>query len=64
MPTILLVGATRGLGASLANSYKSDPNNHVLATARTANPPASSTHFRLLNCITEFLLHIFPPACR
>ncbi|KAL5405116.1 hypothetical protein PMIN04_012432 [Paraphaeosphaeria minitans] len=42
MPTILVVGATRGLGASLTNAYKSDPNNHVLATARSANPPSST----------------------
>ncbi|KAL1594306.1 hypothetical protein SLS60_010063 [Paraconiothyrium brasiliense] len=42
MSTILIVGATRGLGASLANLYKSDPNNHVLATARTGNPPPNT----------------------
>ncbi|KAF2443111.1 NAD(P)-binding protein [Karstenula rhodostoma CBS 690.94] len=42
MPTILVVGATRGLGASLANAYKSDPNNHVLATARSADPPPNT----------------------
>lgn len=42
MPTILVVGATRGLGASLAKAYTSDPNNHVLATARSADPPPNS----------------------
>lgn len=58
MPNILIIGATRGLGASLANYYKSDPSNHVLATARTANPPPSSTlpQFRLLNCTIALML--------
>ncbi|KAJ4288609.1 hypothetical protein N0V90_011846 [Kalmusia sp. IMI 367209] len=42
MPVILIVGATRGLGASLANTYTSDPNYHVIATARSANPPANT----------------------
>ncbi|KZM28122.1 uncharacterized protein EKO05_0006788 [Ascochyta rabiei] len=42
MPVILVVGATRGLGASLVTLYASDPNNYVLATARTSNPPANS----------------------
>ena len=64
MPTILIVGATRGLGASLANAYQSDPNNRVLATARTANPPPSSTHIRVLNCIAEALLYRSAFACR
>jgi NAD(P)-dependent dehydrogenase (short-subunit alcohol dehydrogenase family) len=42
MPAILVVGATRGLGASLVELYASDPSNHVLATARTADPPENS----------------------
>jgi hypothetical protein len=59
MSTILLVGATRGLGESLANTYKSDPNNHVLATARAADPPPSSKLCRLLHCITRFSCTFF-----
>ena len=42
MPTILVVGATRGLGASIVKTYAEDPNNQVLATARTPDPPADS----------------------
>ncbi|KAF2649821.1 NAD(P)-binding protein [Lophiostoma macrostomum CBS 122681] len=42
MPVILVVGATRGLGASLANAYASKPENHVLATARSSDPPENS----------------------
>lgn len=42
MPVILIVGATRGLGASLVKLYASNADNYVLATARTSNPPANS----------------------
>jgi NAD(P)-dependent dehydrogenase (short-subunit alcohol dehydrogenase family) len=42
MPTILVVGATRGLGASIVEAYAGDANNHILATARTSDPPADS----------------------
>ncbi|KAF2265209.1 NAD(P)-binding protein [Lojkania enalia] len=38
MPTILIVGATRGLGASLTKLYASNPDNRVLATAQTESP--------------------------
>ncbi|KAF2120073.1 hypothetical protein BDV96DRAFT_610161 [Lophiotrema nucula] len=41
MPTVLIVGATRGLGASLAKAY-AKADNQVLATARSSNPPANS----------------------
>ena len=41
MPVILVVGATRGLGASLVKLYASDPNNDVYATSRTSQPPAN-----------------------
>jgi NAD(P)-dependent dehydrogenase (short-subunit alcohol dehydrogenase family) len=44
MPTILIVGATRGLGASIVKHYATDPNNHVLATARASDPPADGKH--------------------
>lgn len=42
MSTILIVGATRGLGSSLVQAYAADVNNHVLATARTSTPPGNS----------------------
>ncbi|KAF3034129.1 hypothetical protein E8E12_001072 [Didymella heteroderae] len=42
MPAVLIVGATRGLGASLVKLYASDSNNYVFATARTSDPPADS----------------------
>jgi len=39
MPTILIVGATRGLGASLVQLYAKDANNYVFGTARSSDPP-------------------------
>ncbi|KAF3032186.1 hypothetical protein E8E11_001455 [Didymella keratinophila] len=42
MPAILIVGATRGLGASLVKLYASDSNNYVFATARTSDPSTNS----------------------
>ncbi|KAJ6536439.1 oxidoreductase [Mycena vulgaris] len=40
MPTILIVGATRGLGASLAAAYAA-ADSTVYATSRSASPPAA-----------------------
>lgn len=49
MKTVLIIGATRSLGASLAHQYASLPNHRVYATARyhapTTNPhPHSLTY--------------------
>ncbi|KAF2756042.1 oxidoreductase [Pseudovirgaria hyperparasitica] len=41
MPNILIIGATRGLGASLAKQYSSIPSNTVYATARSTPGPSS-----------------------
>lgn len=38
---ILIVGATRGLGASLATLYSKDPANHVFGTARSSEAPST-----------------------
>ncbi|KAJ7164495.1 oxidoreductase [Mycena filopes] len=43
MPTTLIVGATRGLGASLATAY-ADSGVTVYATARSPNAPSSPAH--------------------
>lgn len=40
MLATLIVGATRGLGASLAKQYASKPSTVVYATTRAASPPA------------------------
>ncbi|KAJ6557523.1 hypothetical protein B0H19DRAFT_1210433 [Mycena capillaripes] len=43
MPTTLIVGATRGLGASLAAAY-ANSGTAVYATARSSTPPSSPAH--------------------
>merc|ERR1712093_735220 len=42
MPNILIIGATRGLGASLANLYASQPNTTVFGITRNATAPTDS----------------------
>lgn len=39
MVTVLIVGATRGLGASLTKQYASQSSNTVFATARSSSAP-------------------------
>lgn len=39
---ILIVGATRGLGASLGALYSRKPSNNVFGTTRSSNPPQDS----------------------
>jgi NAD(P)-dependent dehydrogenase (short-subunit alcohol dehydrogenase family) len=43
MSTILIIGATRGLGASLANAYANDSSNVVFGTTRSAHSPGNSS---------------------
>ncbi|KAJ7843497.1 oxidoreductase [Mycena leptocephala] len=43
MPTTLIVGATRGLGASLAAAY-AESGSTVYATARSSTPPSTPSH--------------------
>ncbi|KAJ5692933.1 hypothetical protein N7462_002356 [Penicillium macrosclerotiorum] len=40
---ILIVGATRGLGAALATLYSNDPANRVFGTTRSASAPANES---------------------
>ncbi|KAH7071729.1 hypothetical protein FB567DRAFT_584355 [Paraphoma chrysanthemicola] len=51
MPTILVVGATRGLGASIVKTYAANPDNRVLATARSSNPPANAQNIAYISGI-------------
>ncbi|OCK85074.1 NAD(P)-binding protein [Lepidopterella palustris CBS 459.81] len=50
MPNVLIVGATRGLGAELAKYYASKGNN-VFATARTSNPPSNAKNLTYIPSI-------------
>lgn len=40
MPNILIIGATRGLGASLAKAYAANSSNIVYGTTRSSSGPA------------------------
>jgi NAD(P)-dependent dehydrogenase (short-subunit alcohol dehydrogenase family) len=40
MVNVLIIGATRGLGAALANAYASDSSNTVFGTTRSAAGPS------------------------
>ncbi|KAJ5684009.1 uncharacterized protein N7477_000354 [Penicillium maclennaniae] len=40
---ILVVGASRGLGASLGALYSKDPSNHVFGTTRSSSPESTSS---------------------
>jgi len=42
MRNVLVIGATRGLGAALATQYATLPDTTVYATARSPTPPAGS----------------------
>jgi NAD(P)-dependent dehydrogenase (short-subunit alcohol dehydrogenase family) len=39
MPNVLIIGATRGLGASLANAYADQKDTTVFGTTRSAAAP-------------------------
>lgn len=41
--SVLVVGATRGLGASLTKQYASQSSNIVFATSRSASAPTDSS---------------------
>ena len=47
MPTILIVGATQGLGASLVKEYSKDKSNQIFATSRWSETPkiTSRVHY-------------------
>lgn len=42
MSTVLVIGASKGLGASLTKKYAGDSNNFVFATSRSAGTPQST----------------------
>jgi NAD(P)-dependent dehydrogenase (short-subunit alcohol dehydrogenase family) len=48
MPNVLIVGATRGLGASLANLYATDAANTVFGTTRSASAPTGILNERIV----------------
>ena len=51
MPTILVVGATRGLGAELVKKYAANSENTVLATSRSKNSEPSGKNIKWISGI-------------
>jgi len=49
MPTILVVGATRGLGNSILNDYASESSNLVYGTARSSPPDSKAKNVKWLS---------------
>ncbi len=48
MSNVLIVGASRGLGASLVNEYAANGKNSIYATSRSAKPPASTEQVKYI----------------
>ncbi|KAJ3538409.1 hypothetical protein NM208_g5913 [Fusarium decemcellulare] len=46
--TILIVGASRGIGAELARQFSTLPDYNIIATGRSSIPPESSTNIRFI----------------
>ena len=51
MPNILVVGATRGLGASLVKTYLSSPSNYVFGTSRGSKTPSNTDSLKYISNI-------------
>jgi short-subunit dehydrogenase len=53
MVTALIIGATRGLGASLANLYAKGSSNTVFGTTRSSRAPTSESLSKKINWVTD-----------
>jgi hypothetical protein len=61
MPNILIVGATRGLGAALVSYYASQPSTTVYATSRSSSPPSHSNNTDNVHWLTD--IDLMSPSC-
>jgi NAD(P)-dependent dehydrogenase (short-subunit alcohol dehydrogenase family) len=61
MPNILVVGATRGLGAALVSYYTSQPSTTVYATSRSSSPPSHSDNTDNVHWLTN--IDLMSPSC-
>lgn len=48
MPNVLIIGATRGLGASLVHKYAAENNGTVFATSRSENAPFNNKNITVI----------------
>jgi NAD(P)-dependent dehydrogenase (short-subunit alcohol dehydrogenase family) len=53
MVAILIIGATRGLGAGLANAYASDTRNVIYGTTRSSSAPRGDSISPSVNWVTD-----------
>jgi NAD(P)-dependent dehydrogenase (short-subunit alcohol dehydrogenase family) len=53
MVAVLIIGATRGLGAALANAYARDAQNIVYGTTRASSAPRGGSISEAVNWITD-----------
>jgi NAD(P)-dependent dehydrogenase (short-subunit alcohol dehydrogenase family) len=53
MVAVLIIGATRGLGAALANAYASDVQNAVYGTTRSSSAPRGDSILPSVNWVTN-----------
>lgn len=51
MPNVLIVGATRGLGASLVQKYAAQNSGTVFATSRSENAPFNEENVKVIPAI-------------
>jgi NAD(P)-dependent dehydrogenase (short-subunit alcohol dehydrogenase family) len=61
MHKVLVVGATRGLGAALVSYYSSQPSATVYATSRSSSPPSSSPKANNVHWLTD--IDLLSPSC-
>jgi short-subunit dehydrogenase len=61
MPNVLIVGATRGLGAALVSYYSSQPSTTVYATSRSSSPPSESSKTKNVHWLTD--IDLMSPSC-
>ena len=61
MPNVLIVGATRGLGAALVSYYSSQPSTTVYATSRSSSPSPSSAKTKDVHWLID--IDLMSPSC-
>jgi hypothetical protein len=61
MPSVLIIGATRGLGLALANLYASTPENTVFGTTRSATAPSNEKVSKNITWVKN--IDLMDPGC-
>ncbi len=53
MVNVLIIGATRGLGAALANAYAKDSSNTVFGTTRSSAGPSDEKYHKAITWVPQ-----------